>query len=458
MAAYAGRNTQYAVRNSVGVSDELPPPDPRLPQERRRHRGHDPPAGAGTATSPCDQPRQADVVIVNTCGFIDIAKDESLEALRDGRAAQAPGPGAHRRRLPGRALRRTGLQRQAPVGGRGAGHAALGADPGAGGGAGVRATPPARGRPTPPAPPGPRPSAYLKIADGCDSSCAFCVIPQIKGPYQQQAAERGRSPRRGDLAARGRPGARAGGPGHHRSTAATWALRDGLADAAGARCWPRRPACPGWRIMYAYPQHITPRLIAGHGRQRPAVCRYLDLPLQHAHPDTSASAWAAPRNVDRPSASSAGCARPCPTSPCAARSSSATPARPRRSSPRCWPSCARCAWTAPASSPTRRRRARRPRPCRARCRQRIKRARFGRAMAVQQGVSLASNQEWVGKTLDVLIEGRAGGQDRAAALRRRAYRDAPEVDGMVLVRPAPGAAEPRRSVDRSRAHHQRHGV
>ena len=43
-----------------------------------------------------------------------------------------------------------------------------------------------RRRPTEPEraamPPGPRPSAYLKIADGCDSSCAFCVIPSIKGP------------------------------------------------------------------------------------------------------------------------------------------------------------------------------------------------------------------------------------------------------------------------------------
>ena len=72
---------------------------------------------------------------------------------------------------------------------------------------------------------------------------------------------------------------------------------------------------------------------------------------------------------------------------------------------------------------------------------RIKRARYARAMEVQQAVSLARNREWVGKAMDVLIEGAPSGPG-PRLFAGRSFRDAPEVDGLVLVRPAPGAAEP----------------
>jgi ribosomal protein S12 methylthiotransferase len=65
--------------------------------------------------------------------------------------------------------------------------------------------------------------------------------------------------------------------------------------------------------------------------------------------------------------------------------------------------------------------------------QRVKRTRFGRAMAAQQGISLARNQEWVGRTLDVLIEGAPADKTGPRLFAGRSYRDAPEVDGMVLV-------------------------
>jgi ribosomal protein S12 methylthiotransferase len=58
----------------------------------------------------------------------------------------------------------------------------------------------------------------------------------------------------------------------------------------------------------------------------------------------------------------------------------------------------------------------------------VKEERYDRLMTLQQGISLERNQSYVGKTLDVLIEGKDDG-----ILLGRSYRDAPEIDGLVIV-------------------------
>jgi len=58
----------------------------------------------------------------------------------------------------------------------------------------------------------------------------------------------------------------------------------------------------------------------------------------------------------------------------------------------------------------------------------VKEARYQRLMEFQQSISLQINQSYVGQRLDVLIEG----QNKGIAIGR-SYRDAPEIDGMVLV-------------------------
>jgi len=58
----------------------------------------------------------------------------------------------------------------------------------------------------------------------------------------------------------------------------------------------------------------------------------------------------------------------------------------------------------------------------------VKDERRDRLMSLQQGISLAKNQSFVGRTLDVLIEGQGDGLSVG-----RSYRDAPEIDGLVLV-------------------------
>ena len=58
----------------------------------------------------------------------------------------------------------------------------------------------------------------------------------------------------------------------------------------------------------------------------------------------------------------------------------------------------------------------------------VKAERFGRLMELQQGISLQINQSYVGRQLDVLIEGRDGNLSIG-----RSYRDAPEIDGLVFL-------------------------
>jgi ribosomal protein S12 methylthiotransferase len=67
----------------------------------------------------------------------------------------------------------------------------------------------------------------------------------------------------------------------------------------------------------------------------------------------------------------------------------------------------------------------------------IAESRLHRLMEAQQDISLAKNEEWVGKEFDVLIEGESDEGRRAG----RSYRDAPDIDGLVFVDNLPESAE-----------------
>jgi ribosomal protein S12 methylthiotransferase len=124
-------------------------------------------------------------------------------------------------------------------------------------------------------------SAYLKIAEGCSASCAFCTIPAIKGRQRSKPSQAVLREAR-ELAALG---AREIVLIAQDTTAygLDLGMRGGLARLMGemARAVPELP----WlRLMYAYPARVTPDLIetlAAH----PQICHYLDIPLQHAHPE-----------------------------------------------------------------------------------------------------------------------------------------------------------------------------
>ncbi len=69
----------------------------------------------------------------------------------------------------------------------------------------------------------------------------------------------------------------------------------------------------------------------------------------------------------------------------------------------------------------------------------VKEQRYEQLMELQQGISLAKNQQFVGKTLEVLVEGYGIGEDERGRSTGqtlslgRSYRDAPEIDGYVIV-------------------------
>ena len=230
-------------------------------------------------------PAEADVIIVNTCGFIESAKAEAIENILMACQYKQQNP-ALKVIVTGCLAERYKQQivQEIPevdaVVGIGS-NAALPAivarvcTPGAGqvesygpksamplGGARVISTP--------------RHYAYLKIAEGCNNRCHYCAIPLIRGPLRSRpladcVAEArwlaGEGVRELIVVAQdptaygedwGKPGA-------------VCELLDRLGEVEGLR----------WiRVLYAYPERITDDFIAAM-RRNPKVVPYLDLPIQH---------------------------------------------------------------------------------------------------------------------------------------------------------------------------------
>ncbi|MFZ4983872.1 MAG: 30S ribosomal protein S12 methylthiotransferase RimO [Blastocatellia bacterium] len=123
----------------------------------------------------------------------------------------------------------------------------------------------------------PRHFAYVKIAEGCDHTCAFCAIPQMRGKY--------RSRRAGSIVSEAEQLAAQGVreliliSQDSTQYGLDLGLKDGLADLLRALC--RVEGIEWIRIMYTYPNSLsdaTLRVMA----EEPKVCKYLDMPLQHA--------------------------------------------------------------------------------------------------------------------------------------------------------------------------------
>ncbi len=122
-------------------------------------------------------------------------------------------------------------------------------------------------------------SAYIKIAEGCDHPCTFCVIPNLRGKFRSRrlesvVAEATRLVAQGvrEITLIGQDTTCYG---------EDLGLKDGL-----ALLLDRLAVLPGlrWlRFLYAYPNKITARLLDTIARHE-TICNYLDVPLQHASP------------------------------------------------------------------------------------------------------------------------------------------------------------------------------
>jgi ribosomal protein S12 methylthiotransferase len=126
----------------------------------------------------------------------------------------------------------------------------------------------------------PRASAYIKIAEGCDHPCTFCVIPNLRGKFRSRRFESVVAEAQ-QLVARGVREITLIGQ-DTTCYGEDLGLKDGLATLLDAIA--KIDGVRWLRFLYAYPNRITGRLletIAKHDN----ICRYLDLPLQHASPD-----------------------------------------------------------------------------------------------------------------------------------------------------------------------------
>lgn len=235
-------------------------------------------AVSSSAFMVADDASEADVLVINTCSFIEAATEESVQAVLEAAADWAPEREGRRLVVAGCMPSRYGDELSTAMPEVDAFVSVADEDSildvlerltGFSAGAGpsdsaVRRT-------------SSGPSAYLQVSDGCHRSCAYCTIPSIRGPYRsrsltQLVAEAEQLVSLGareivligqDITAYGRD-------------------LDGdevLADVVTAIA--QVPGVDWLRLMYAQPDGITDELLAAMAAHD-NVCHYLDMPLQHA--------------------------------------------------------------------------------------------------------------------------------------------------------------------------------
>ncbi|HYL63058.1 MAG TPA: 30S ribosomal protein S12 methylthiotransferase RimO, partial [Candidatus Methylomirabilis sp.] len=225
---------------------------------------------------------EAEVLVVNTCSFIESAQKESVEAILE--MAEHKKFGAAKKLIVAGCLVerfREQILEQVPE-----------VDAVVGTGEIERILEAVDGdlRVLPAAPPAflyhdltprvvttPRHAAYIKIAEGCDHPCTFCIIPQLRGAFRSRRFE--------SVVREAENLARAGAREitligqDTTSYGEDLGLRDGLAQLLAKLAQVEELL---WvRFLYAYPNRVTQKLldtIAAHAR----LAKYMDMPLQHA--------------------------------------------------------------------------------------------------------------------------------------------------------------------------------
>lgn len=231
--------------------------------------------------------RDADTVVINTCAFIDPAKEESTHVILEHAARKRPG---QQLVVAGCLAQRYGAQLQSLIPeidgivgtGAYAGIAEMLEDVEAG------------RRPVrleleaepehdflPRLVTTPRATAYLKIAEGCDHPCTFCIIPALRGRFRSRSEE--------SIVAEAR--ALVGGGAKEliliAQDTSMWGRDRGERRGGLAKLLERLHEIDGleWiRLLYLYPATVDRELIDAIAGL-PKVCKYMDMPLQHAHPE-----------------------------------------------------------------------------------------------------------------------------------------------------------------------------
>lgn len=266
-------------------------------------------------------------------------------------------------------------------------------------------------------------SAYLKIADGCRRPCAFCAIPLIKGTQisrpldnilrdAQLLSDAGK--KEVILIAQDTT-----------DYGSDLGMQDGLSKLLDA-ITAEKFGFPWLRVMYAYPGYVTDRLIDLMA-SRQQIVHYLDIPLQHGHPDTL-KRMKRPHNVDWVRKTIAKMRTAMPDLCIRTTFIVGYPGETEQEFQTLLDFMSEMqfdragAFVFSHEPGTASETLGDPIPLQ------VKEERLGRLMMLQEEISLAKNQKMVGRVMDVLIEGSGDGISLG-----RTYRDAPEIDGMVIV-------------------------
>ena len=386
--------------------------------------------------APVTEPDQAAILIVNTCGFIGPARAESIRALRElaaGKsrkqtliaagclsqiwgaklAADVPGLDGvigtrHWMDIVEFTDKLRTTRHPAPLYHLPAETKVMGAPPAEHGALRVSVS---------------GVSAYLKIADGCRRPCAFCTIPRIKGPAVSRPPEA--------ILHEARVLAKQGvreviliaqdltDYGHDLG------LKDGLPNLLEAMC-EVAPELKWLRLMYQYPGALTDRLIEVMAT-RPQIAHYVDLPLQHGHPEVL-KRMRRPANIDWVYRTLEKVRAALPDVAIRTTFIVGYPGETEAEFDGLlqfvrdlqFDRVGAFQYSFESGTPSADQAGHLPED--------VKQARYERLMEMQQSISLKKNQAQVGRTLDVLIEGQGDGLTLG-----RTYRDAPEIDGLVIL-------------------------
>ena len=217
---------------------------------------------------------EADIIFINTCGFIEEAKRESIESIiesvqlkENGRDKAVYVWGCLAERYRGEIETEIpevdayfGVEPYREVGRYFFGHSYRWSD--AAFGNRLLSTP--------------SHTAYLKIADGCDHQCTFCAIPHFKGKYRSRSVA--------SLVEEAQTLAEKGVKEIVLVAQDTTAYGSDIKEGTDLVCLLERlvkvEGVEWIRIMYGHPSYVNDELIRFMAEEK-KICRYLDLPLQH---------------------------------------------------------------------------------------------------------------------------------------------------------------------------------
>jgi ribosomal protein S12 methylthiotransferase len=229
-----------------------------------------------------DEPDDADVIVVNTCSFIQPATEESIETVLE--LSRFKAQGARKLVVTGCMVQRYGsaLEEELPEVdhflGTGDYHRIVDVIRGDGAPRSFVSAPEyLPDEHVPRVNSWSKTSAYLKISEGCDHRCSFCIIPALRGSHRSRTVA--------SLVAEARTLAAQGvlelNLVAQDSTAYGRDLKDGSDLGVLLRALAKVDGIAWIRVHYVYPIGLPDGLLTAMAEE-PKVCKYLDIPLQHA--------------------------------------------------------------------------------------------------------------------------------------------------------------------------------